>query len=431
MDKILVFFFILALFSPPVLAGEESLAPRIVPPPRATYDYLVVLTWERPADSSLLALQYKAEASLDPDFEQIASSSAWLGKDVWSFVFYPLPRGEIYLRVGARILGEEKIFWSETVVTEQKGPDAFMPSLSQSSPPHPVIFIHGLNGQPSDWENREENRDYVTPLIERGFKKELIYLYPYADYNQDGVYDFQGEIEGIARDLPSVVRELSIKHKSMGGDGRVDIVAFSLGGLVSRAYFAGEEFDHKIRRFIDIATPHQGVYLGEIVNFLDLLPFKGPRIKEAFLRFATQIWSKIGGGRRVDFQSPAVRAVMPNSKFLQDLNQSHKTPQSLEYWCLYGDIHVTLKQKIFFWDLESRKFSLGDLLILPQSATGIPGNLCQGVGFVDEEEFRVKMIRGKVSPLLEIVAPLESLKFWHGSIIKQEKVKEKVFQLLQ
>ena len=435
MRKILFFLFIF-LFSPaPVLAEEDSLAPKILPLPSQTYDYLVIATWEPPESYPENHFEYKVEASLDSDFEKIASSSGWLEDDFWSFSLYPLPVGKIYLRVGARVLGEEEIHWSQIQVTEQKGP---YPSnfsspkpKSKTVPPHPVIFIHGLNGQPEDWKNKEENRDYVSPLLKRGFEEDLIYLYPYADYNNDGVYDFQGEIKGIAEDLPKTVERLSEEYRNLGGDGKVDIVAFSLGGLVSRSYFASKEFNNKVRKFIDIATPHRGAYLGEIVYWLDSIPFGGEKIREGFLRFATEVWNKISGGRPIDFQSPAVLEVMPKSEFLKDLNQIQKTPKSLEYFCLYGDIHATFNWKLFLWNLKSQKFSLGDLLILPESATGIPGNLCKSFGFIDEKDFEVRMIRGKVSPFLEIVAPIDSLRFWHGNIIKQKEVKEKVFELLK
>ena len=42
------------------------------------------------------------------------------------------------------------------------------------------------------------------------------------------------------------------------GDGRADIVAHSMGGLVTRAYVQGPGYDHKLRKAIFVATPHKG-----------------------------------------------------------------------------------------------------------------------------------------------------------------------------
>lgn len=437
MSKFFPFFLLLTLFSVPIFAQDDSWAPRILPIPEETHDYMAIATWHRPEKSVQYEFEYKVEAAIDADFTQIASSSAWLGSKAWSFLLYPLPIGETYIRIGSRVSGLTEVHWSETAVTEQKGPfdsDFVPPRPKPTAPPRPVIFVHGLNGQPSDWENKAANRDYVGPLLEKGFKRELLYLYPYADYNQDGVYDFQGDINGIAQDLPRAVEELSQNYKDLGGDGKVDIVAFSLGGLVSRSYFASPEFGHKIRKFIDIATPHKGVYIGEVANFVDSLPVGGQFIRDAVIKFLNSLWNvptRFNDGPILDFGSPAVQQVIPRSDFLSSLNKLEKTPEEIDYYCLYGDIHATLIQKLFHLKLASQRFSLGDLLILPNSATGIPGGLCNNFGFIDEEEFEVKMIRGPISPFLEIVAPIDSLRFTHGTIIKQKEIKEKVADLLR
>lgn len=448
MGRAVLFFLGLSLLSAPVWARDGSWAPEPIFLPSETYDWMAVVTWE-PAGVFPAQWEYRVEAGLDPDFVEIASSSAWLGWEAWSFILSPLPEGKIYIRVGGRLLGEEEVFWSGTAVTEQKGPmhpysppskpRASLPPLASSSssssfflPRRPVVFVHGFNGRPWDWENEVIDRDYVGLLEKEGFWSELIGLYSYADYNQDGVYDAQGEIRGIAQDLPGMVEELSQAYQERGGDGQVDMVAFSLGGLVSRAYFSSPQFDHRVRKFIDIASPHQGVYLAKPVNWLDSLPFKGPQVRKAFLQLTSQLWNRVAGetGRPVDFNSPALQEVIPESRFLKELNQLEKTPQSLDYYCLYGDIHATFNQKLFHWTLRSKKFSLGDLLITPESATGIPGDLCQDFGFIDEKDFEVKMIRGQLTPFLEIIAPLDSLRFWHGKMIKQKEIKDKVLELL-
>lgn len=439
-------FLILVFLTAPIWANEELQRPRIFSLPPETYDWLAVVTWKG-SRVNPMEWEYKAEAGLDPGFEEIASSSGWLDWNAWSFIFSPLPKGDVFVRVGARLSDQEEIFWSDTEVTNQKGPmypfpgprpscslfPSPSPSPSPSSVSHPVIFVHGFHGRPSDWKNTAANRDYVGLLEKEGFLPELIGLYSYADYNKDGVYDDQGDIWGIAQDLPNAVEKLSQVYQERGGDGRVDVIAFSLGGLVSRAYFSSPDFDNRVRRFIDIGSPHQGVYLGNLVNWLDSLPFKGPQVRKAFLRLAGRVWNELAGetGRPVDFNSPAAQQVIPGSQFLMDLNQLERTPQGLDYYCLYGDIHATLNQKLFHWTLRSKKFSLGDLLITPESATGIPGDLCQGFGFIDEEDFEVKMIRGQITPFLEIVAPFESLRFWHGKMIKQKEIKDKVLDLLR
>jgi pimeloyl-ACP methyl ester carboxylesterase len=417
----------------------HQLAPRLLDIPPETYDYLVVAVWNPPPTPIYESIEYKAQAAIDKSFTKIASQSSWLKTSVGGFILRPMPIGIIYVRVGAKIGKGEEIYWSRTVSTEQKGSHPYISPLPLPTvlpvpltlDHRPIIFVHGLGERPSDWENKEANRDYVGLLEGEGFNRKFFYLYSYADYNNDGVYDYEGDINGIASDLPRVVENLSQRSEEAGGDGKVDIVAFSLGGLISRAYFASSSFSHKIGKFIDIATPHQGVYLGEVVNFLDSIPFRGPAIRRAFLRFMSKVWNLAREGQEMDFNSPSAQQVIPESEFLTSLNQAEKTPKTLHYYCLYGDIHLTLRQKFFRWTLRSKKFSVGDLIMTPESATGVPENLCQGFGFIDEEDFEVKMIRGKLGPFLEIVAPIESLRFWHGNMIKQPEVKDKVLDLLE
>jgi pimeloyl-ACP methyl ester carboxylesterase len=433
------FFFLLLVFQFELqAAASHPLAPRLLDLPKETYDFMVVVVWNPPPTAIYEPIEYKVQAAIEDTFTKIASQSGWLKTSVGGFILYPVPMGTIHVRVGSKIGAGEEIYWSETSSIEQKGPFPYFPRPSPSATPkptppphHPIIFIHGLGGRPSDWENKEANRDYVGFLEDIGLDRNFFHLYSYADYNHDGVYDWEGDINGIASDLPTVVEELSEKSKEVGGDGKVDVVAFSLGGLVSRAYFASSSFSHKIGKFIDIATPHQGVYLGEIVNLLDSIPLKGPAIRKAFLKFVGSIWNSVREGQGMDFDSPAAQQVIPKSEFLQFLNQVEKTPKTLDYYCLYGDIHVTFNQKLFRWTLKSQKFGLGDLIMTPESATGIPGNLCQGFGFINEEDFEVKVVRGQLGPFLEIVAPIESLRFWHGNMIKQKEIKDKVLELLK
>ena len=337
MGRVFVFCLLLTLASAPVFAQDNLWSPEILPIPEETYDFMAVATWNPPKKFVEHKFEYRVEAATNPDFTQIASSSAWLEFGSWSFILSPLPVGKTYIRVGARLYGSEEVYWSKTAITNQKGPftsNPTSPKPKPTIPPHPVVFVHGLNGQPSDWENKTAGRDYVGPLQEQGVDRELIYLYPYADYNRDGIYDFQGDIIGIAQDLPQAVEQLSQKHKSLGGDGKVDIVAFSLGGLVARSYFASPEFGHRVRKFIDIATPHKGVYIGEIANFVDGLPVGGTYIREALVKLLNLLWNvpmRFNNNRPLDFASLAVQQVIPGSEFLNALNKVEKTQQEIDY----------------------------------------------------------------------------------------------------
>ena len=144
------------------------------------------------------------------------------------------------------------------------------PSLATNSPPkfHPVIFVHGLGGSPSAFDGSEDqSRNYVKLLTDLGYPSDYIYLYSYG-YKEDGrggrYYNYQGDIREIAQGMEVAVATLSDRYKAQGGDGKVDIVAHSLGNLVTRQYLLTHKDNHKIRRYVGVGAPFKGAWWGWI-----------------------------------------------------------------------------------------------------------------------------------------------------------------------
>ena len=130
----------------------------------------------------------------------------------------------------------------------------------------PVVLVAGID---DTGDKMRAIDDYLTA---RGWPRgDRVTLVP-----SDGTVG----LEKLAIQLDRAVAAFEAAHD----ERRVDLVAFSLGGIVSRYYLQRLGGYHHVRRFVCLSSPHHGTYT-------------------AFLR----------GG-------PGVAEMRPGSPFLQDLN---------------------------------------------------------------------------------------------------------------
>lgn len=109
----------------------------------------------------------------------------------------------------------------------------------------PVIFVHGLASNSGVWET-----------LQRDLEKECGGRQLTSAINYDGGHDFTNEA------VWSKLRDEIEKYAAQSPNGKVDIVAHSMGGLVSRYLLAHNgEAKGKVRQLIMIATPNQGSWV--------------------------------------------------------------------------------------------------------------------------------------------------------------------------
>ena len=237
---------------------------------------------------------------------------------------------------------------------------------------HPVIFIHGLGGSPGAFDGTEDqSRNYVKLLTDLGYPTDYIYLYSYG-YKEDGkgnrYYNYQGDVREIAQGMEVIVNSLSERHQKQGGDGRVDIVAHSLGNLVTRQYLLTHQDNHKIRRYVAVGAPFKGAWVMGVDKKVELLPGIGKRVETALADAVLKIHNK-NNPSPLNRGSAALIQVTPNSDFLEGYGGINRTKiDNLEFYAIYGDINASVRQKIFSKEFEL-KLNVGDGLILADSAT--------------------------------------------------------------
>jgi len=129
---------------------------------------------------------------------------------------------------------------------------------------HPVILLHGLGDTVAVFEHMQAH------LQRAGLCVHAFNLVP-----NNG----RAPLPELADQLDGYIRA------TFGSAEPVDLVGFSMGGLVSRYYLQRMGGIERVRRFVTIGTPHHGTWSAYVLS------------------------------------SPGVRNMRPGSAFLRDLNQ--------------------------------------------------------------------------------------------------------------
>lgn len=119
---------------------------------------------------------------------------------------------------------------------------------------HPVLLVHGI------WKTHTTFRRMARHLTERGFTVHAIDLIP-----SDG----SAGIDELAAQLAAFI------DATFPTGSPVDLVGFSMGGLVSRYYVQRLGGLARVRRFITISAPHHGTrwaYLRKLPGYLQMRP---------------------------------------------------------------------------------------------------------------------------------------------------------------
>ncbi len=182
---------------------------------------------------------------------------------------------------------------------------------------YPVLLVHGLNGNTAtNWQ--KANCNFVDRLGQ------------FAQVFTIDLIPANGDIKEVAKQLSLKINLIKQKTKSP----QIDLVSYSMGGLVSRWYTRGD-LNNSIRKLIMIGTPNHGsglLYLHDVLhqpeNKLDML--------QAFKIPVRALIEKIIEGD--PFQ--AGLQMIPNSLFLQELNGDGEDILSpnIKYYTIAGTI---------------------------------------------------------------------------------------------
>jgi triacylglycerol lipase len=165
----------------------------------------------------------------------------------------------------------------------------------------PILFVHGFSGSSANW------RYFRQKMEKKGFKN--IYSIDLGSPNLS--------IEAYAEKLERKVDEILVKT----GSQKVQIVAHSMGGVVSLEYMAKNKNSLKVDRLVTLASPLRGTYVGYISYFA-----KPARQMIPGSKYMQRFAAKIEGldNERLHFGSMADPIIRPtNHCYAKDFDKKH------------------------------------------------------------------------------------------------------------
>lgn len=311
----------------------------------------------------------------------------------------------------------------------------------QSQKVHPVIFVHGINAQSSGWRDARDGPTIYHYLMSDGYDMYYVTTFAYLEeqrQNGDHNSPFDDQRTDSFQDVSLIAtylaKEVNYLYEISGGQ-QVDIVAHSLGGLVTREYLRRSLSNHRIGKFIDIGTPHSGS------SYMGLYHSLPKELQSAVLSAMDNLYNQFGFALP-DPSSVAGEQLVPDSSFLQRLNSS-SSPMDVQYWMLYGDIQVQAKLEVFWWEVYSQALMSGDLVVSRENAATISGlgnfesnsnpSNYHTVGFKSPTNlvFAANILWGSIDWDVRVDGPLTGfIPYWHNGLLVNPDVNEKILAIL-
>ncbi|MCC7104752.1 MAG: alpha/beta hydrolase [Chloroflexi bacterium] len=233
---------------------------------------------------------------------------------------------------------------------------ALAPRLARAAPTdrRPVVLVNGYGDSSSLW-SRSDNR-ITASLVGAGYQLDGRSLVPFAyppSAIVPGLEDTQGDILANGTLLAGAI----VSAVAGSPTGQVDVVGFSMGGLVARCAINALALLNPVgapvvNTAVLIATPSLGVdvlsYLSEVAGRYD--------------DSISQLAREYAG---INLDSTSVKEMQPGSDFLNDLNVGRQTDARVRYVLMAGAGQVQLARRMVV--------PVGDGMVSPRSATHLPG----------------------------------------------------------
>jgi pimeloyl-ACP methyl ester carboxylesterase len=227
---------------------------------------------------------------------------------------------------------------------------------SASGPQRPLILVHGFADQAATW--RRSDNAIVNRLIQAGYSWDSLRLNAFAFPSLAGwpdLEDSQGDIATAGAALAELIRGLA----GRSADGQVDLLGFSMGGLVSRwainSLRDASSGQALVNQAVILATPNAGA---DILLFLSKLSQRN----QATVRDLAREMASF------DLDSIGARQMLPQSEFLDWLNRPELADDRVRFTTIAGAADLYVRTGPL-----RTKFGIGDGVLSSSSAAFVPG----------------------------------------------------------
>ncbi|MDQ3021728.1 MAG: hypothetical protein M3R36_14330 [Bacteroidota bacterium] len=193
--------------------------------------------------------------------------------------YYPI----VYVR-GYAMTGENK---NDAVHDTYYGFNTSSVELRNAPPPR-YFAIDAFEGQLIKFIKSQEYTDETNSGLEKEGWDKSRGIWICRFYDEDYIRDITRNIEDHARDLYNLINaQIPERLKSVGvdlgendEDYKVILIAHSMGGLVCRTLIQNimpeknEDPKKRIHRLVTMGTPHNGIDMGAIPDFVESLTIK-------------------------------------------------------------------------------------------------------------------------------------------------------------
>ena len=286
-------------------------------------------------------------------------------------------------------------------------------SLTGSGPVRGFIFVHGIAEDYRDYEPTKNQTSYFGALRFPLNSHYNLSPSPVTRFVSFQNYEDRGALGsgGCLRRTPStfqaptgfplnlnsgpptcdsnddigvnaILLDQTIQNMVAGGVDRVTIIANSMGGEITRAYFAYAYAAHRpsvanLDAVIFIQGAQQGSYLGRVNQFGAQLLGVNTTTQQLY-QFAASYAQTMG----VDVNRPALQGLTPGSAMYQFIDNTGFIPTSIYYANVASEIQVEPGVNVWGAQIGLASIPIGDFVLLPGSDDPFAQPFLGGARFV-------------------------------------------------
>lgn len=290
-------------------------------------------------------------------------------------------------------------------------------------PLRPVIFVHGLGGLPSDFS------DYASSFISQNWASSNVLTFDFG-LKSDGSYNNLVGLNDLIARLRANLLALSASYKAEGGDGKVDLVAYSSGSILTRNYLGFYKENSLLRKFVAIGGLFRGSFLADLETGKEISPGAGTKIPLSLGKLLLPSLKAL---------NPMTQGRAPNSElFKPDLGssggpvlsfQKDSLPLDVSYYSLRGEIKARNSQTLFGATIKSES-SLGDGVTLSSSADDLPNPTA--TPYQEYVDLTRSLNRQSATASAAVNLPdFSKLRYFHSNLLKSAEIRNRVLEILK